>query len=59
MKALEPYPKKLGTDTWFYAKRTFLALAETLAKHVILLKLTSHTCLPATALLPLTSLAGT
>ena len=59
MKALEPYPKKLGTDTWFYAKRTFLALAETLAKHVILLKLTSHTCLPATALLPLTSLTGT
>ena len=38
MKALEPYPKKLGTDTWFYAKRTFLALAETLAKHMIMLK---------------------
>ena len=37
-KALEPYPKKLGTDTWFYAKRTFLALAETLAKHMIMLK---------------------
>ena len=28
MKALEPYPKKLGTDTWFYAKRAFLALAD-------------------------------
>ena len=38
MKSLEPYPKKLGTDTWFYAKRTFLALAETLAKHMIMLR---------------------
>mmetsp|Transcript_35996 Transcript_35996/g.119199 ORF Transcript_35996/g.119199 Transcript_35996/m.119199 type:complete len:544 (+) Transcript_35996:641-2272(+) len=38
MKSLEPYPKKLGTDTWFYAKRVFLALAETLAKHMIMLK---------------------
>lgn len=37
-QALEPYPKKLGTDTWFYAKRAFLALADTLAKHMILLK---------------------
>ena len=31
MKALEPYPKKLGIDTWHYAKRAFLALADTLA----------------------------
>ena len=38
MKSLEPYPKKLGTDTWFYAKRAFLALADTLAKHMIMLK---------------------
>ena len=38
IKSLEPYPRKLGTDTWFYAKRTFLALAETLAKHMIMLK---------------------
>merc|ERR1711988_1216263 len=38
MKSLEPYDKKLGPDTWFYAKRTFLALAETLAKHMIMLK---------------------
>ena len=38
MKALEPYSKKLGTDTWFYAKRAFLALADTLAKHMIMLK---------------------
>ena len=39
---MEPYPKKLGTDTWFYAKRTFLALAETLAKHMIMLKDAVH-----------------
>ena len=38
LKSLEPYPRKLGTDTWFYAKRTILALAETLAKHMIMLK---------------------
>ena len=38
MKSLEPYQRKLHTDTWFYAKRTFLALAETLAKHMIMLK---------------------
>ncbi|KAG8461835.1 hypothetical protein KFE25_013854 [Diacronema lutheri] len=38
IKSLEPYQKKLGLDTWFYAKRTFLALAETLAKHMIMLK---------------------
>jgi len=38
MKSLEPYHKKLGTDTWFYAKRAFLALADTLAKHMIMLK---------------------
>jgi tetratricopeptide repeat protein 30 len=38
MKSLEPYPKKLGTDTWFYAKRAFLALSDTLAKHMIMLK---------------------
>eukprot|EP00026_Physarum_polycephalum_P004296 Phypoly_transcript_04314.p1 GENE.Phypoly_transcript_04314~~Phypoly_transcript_04314.p1 ORF type:complete len:657 (+),score=128.79 Phypoly_transcript_04314:100-2070(+) len=33
IKSLEPYQKKLDTDTWFYAKRCFVALAETLAKH--------------------------
>merc|ERR1719440_2243127 len=38
VKSLEPYQKKLGTDTWFYAKRCLLALAETLAKHMIMLK---------------------
>jgi tetratricopeptide repeat protein 30 len=38
MKSLEPYDKKLGTDTWYYAKRCFLGLAETLAKHMLTLK---------------------
>merc|ERR1719361_722669 len=35
IKSLEPYNKKLGTDTWFYAKRCFLSLIENLAKHII------------------------
>ena len=35
IKSLEPYNKKLGTDTWFYAKRCFLSLAENLSKHMI------------------------
>lgn len=38
MKSLEPYDKKLGTDTWYYAKRCFLALAETLSKHMLILQ---------------------
>jgi len=38
MKSLEPYQRKLHTDTWFYAKRCFLSLAEALAKHMIMLK---------------------
>ena len=38
IKSLEPYDKKLCTDTWFYAKRCFLALAEHLHKQVLLLK---------------------
>lgn len=38
IKALDPPSKKLGLDTWFYAKRCFLALAETLAKHMLMLK---------------------
>lgn len=37
IKSLEPYDKKLGTDTWFYAKRCFLALAESLSKHMMML----------------------
>eukprot|EP01013_Petalomonas_cantuscygni_P008265 TRINITY_DN20981_c0_g1_i1.p1 TRINITY_DN20981_c0_g1~~TRINITY_DN20981_c0_g1_i1.p1 ORF type:complete len:670 (-),score=171.60 TRINITY_DN20981_c0_g1_i1:1921-3930(-) len=38
MKSMEPHEKKIMPDTWFYAKRCFCALAETLAKHMILLK---------------------
>jgi tetratricopeptide repeat protein 30 len=37
-KSLEPYERKIGVDTWFYAKRCFLALGETLGKNMILLK---------------------
>lgn len=35
MKSLEPYNKKLMCDTWFYAKRCFLAMAENMAKHIL------------------------
>lgn len=38
MKSLEPYERKIGVDTWYYAKRCFLALGETLGKNMILLK---------------------
>ncbi len=38
MKALEPYDRKLGMDTWFYCKRCFLALAEGIAKQTIVIK---------------------
>mmetsp|Transcript_1766 Transcript_1766/g.3945 ORF Transcript_1766/g.3945 Transcript_1766/m.3945 type:complete len:648 (-) Transcript_1766:178-2121(-) len=38
MKSLEPYDRKIGVDTWYYAKRCFLALGETLSKNMILLK---------------------
>ncbi len=34
---MEPYERKLGTDTWYYAKRCFLSLAEALAKHMLTL----------------------
>ena len=37
-KSLEPYERKLGPDTWYYAKRCFLALAENMAKQIIVLK---------------------
>mmetsp|Transcript_13709 Transcript_13709/g.29452 ORF Transcript_13709/g.29452 Transcript_13709/m.29452 type:complete len:648 (+) Transcript_13709:217-2160(+) len=43
IKSLEPYNKKLETDTWFYAKRCFIALIENLAKHMIMLKDSSFT----------------
>jgi tetratricopeptide repeat protein 30 len=38
IKSLEPYNKKLHADTWYYAKRCFLGLAEALAKHLMLFK---------------------
>lgn len=38
IKALQPYGKKLGTDTWFYAKRCFLSLMEQMAKQVVVLR---------------------
>ncbi|PAA57823.1 hypothetical protein BOX15_Mlig000704g1, partial [Macrostomum lignano] len=38
IKSMEPYQKKLGTDTWYYAKRCFLSLLENMAKHMILMK---------------------
>lgn len=41
IKSLDPYDKKIHSDTWYYAKRCFLALAENLAKHMLILKDTS------------------
>jgi tetratricopeptide repeat protein 30 len=38
IKSLVPYHRKLMPDTWFYAKRCFLALAATLSKHMIILQ---------------------
>ncbi|KAL0486723.1 intraflagellar transport protein 70A [Acrasis kona] len=38
MKSLDPLPKKIMTDTWFYSKRCFLSLIENLAKHMITIK---------------------
>ncbi|BBN19378.1 tetratricopeptide repeat protein 30 [Marchantia polymorpha subsp. ruderalis] len=38
IKSLEPYGKKIEHDTWFYARRCFLALIDNLAKQMIVLK---------------------
>eukprot|EP01038_Epipyxis_sp_PR26KG_P005705 gene5705-7874_t len=38
IKSLDPYDKKLHTDTWYYAKRCFLALAENMSKQMLILK---------------------
>ncbi|NWH57401.1 TT30B protein, partial [Geococcyx californianus] len=38
LKSLEPYNKKLSTDTWYYAKRCFLSLLENMSKHTIMLR---------------------
>ncbi|KAI3387051.1 hypothetical protein SNEBB_001270 [Seison nebaliae] len=35
MKSLEPYVKRLAPETWFYAKKCFLALLENMAKQAI------------------------
>jgi tetratricopeptide repeat protein 30 len=37
IKSLEPFQKKLGTDTWFYVKRCFLSLLEAMSKQLALL----------------------
>ncbi|KAJ7534030.1 hypothetical protein O6H91_13G076100 [Diphasiastrum complanatum] len=42
IRSLEPCSKKLETDTWFYAKRCFLALLDNLAKQMIVLKDTTY-----------------
>ena len=34
IKSLEPYNKKLETDTWFYAKRCFLAMIENMVRTI-------------------------
>ncbi|XP_065176423.1 intraflagellar transport protein 70A-like [Sycon ciliatum] len=38
MKSLEPYNRKLGTETWFYAKRCLIALMESMAKQMFFLR---------------------
>lgn len=38
LKSLEPFQKKLGTDTWYYTKKCLVSLHETLAKHLIVVK---------------------
>lgn len=35
-KSLEPLESKLGPDTWYYAKRCLMALANRVAKHMII-----------------------
>ena len=40
---MEPYSKKLGMDTWHYAKRCFLGLIENLAKHMIMVSAAGNT----------------
>lgn len=41
-QSLDPYDKKLHTDTWYYAKRCFLALAENMSKQMLILKVMSE-----------------
>lgn len=44
MKSLDNFQRKLDTDTWFYAKLCFLALAEALSKHMMMLKDSVYFC---------------
>ena len=41
IKSLEPYHKKIMTDTWFYAKRCLLAFASAISKHLTSIKQSS------------------
>eukprot|EP01086_Lenisia_limosa_P012454 TRINITY_DN40799_c0_g1_i1.p1 TRINITY_DN40799_c0_g1~~TRINITY_DN40799_c0_g1_i1.p1 ORF type:complete len:676 (+),score=138.86 TRINITY_DN40799_c0_g1_i1:100-2127(+) len=38
IRSLEPYSRKLSTDTWYYAKRCLVALIDQIAKQVVVLK---------------------
>ncbi|CAG9466699.1 unnamed protein product [Pedinophyceae sp. YPF-701] len=38
IKSLDPLEKRLSTDTWMYAKQCLVAMADNLAKHMIVLK---------------------
>ncbi|CAI5440263.1 unnamed protein product [Caenorhabditis angaria] len=38
IKALEPQEKKLGVDTWYYAKRCIVAALEIMAKHLLVIR---------------------
>ncbi|CAJ0946434.1 unnamed protein product, partial [Mesorhabditis belari] len=38
IKAMEPFERKLGTDTWFYAKRCLVAMIETMAKQMVVMR---------------------
>lgn len=37
IKSFDPINKKLGPDTWFYAKRCLMALIEKMSKHMIII----------------------
>jgi tetratricopeptide repeat protein 30 len=38
IKSMEPYERKLGMDTWYYAKRCLVALLEALVKNMMMIK---------------------
>lgn len=42
IKSLDPITKKLDSETWFYAKRCFLALADNLSKQMIMMRDSSY-----------------